>query len=74
LSGFFGSSELEVGSIQVGNAATFSGNSAVPGGVLEFNDNTIAPRRDLLEEHAVDHGRSPDDGPNQVGGKNNGCP
>ena len=36
----------------MGDAATFSGNSAVPGGVLEFNDNTIPRGRDLLEEHA----------------------
>jgi len=74
LSGFFGPSELEVGDIQVGNDATFSGNSAVPGGDLEFNDNTIAGNATCVRNTPSITGNLPDDGPNIVGGTNNGCP
>lgn len=56
------------------NAATFSGNSAVPGGVLEFNDNTIAHDATCSRNTPSITGSLPDDGPNQIGGKNNGCP
>lgn len=74
LSGFFGPSSLEVGDIQVGNDATFSGNSAVSGGFLEFNDNTIAGDATCTRNTPSITGGLPDDGPNQVGGTNNGCP
>jgi acetyltransferase-like isoleucine patch superfamily enzyme len=74
LSGFFGPTSLEVGDIQVGNDATFSGNSAVPGGFLEFNDNTIAHDATCSRNTPSITGGLPDDGPNQVGGTNNGCP
>lgn len=74
LSGFFGPSPLEVGDIQVGNDATFSGNSAVPGGFLEFNDNTIAGDATCSRNTPSITGGLPADGPNIVGGTNNGCP
>lgn len=74
LSGFFGPSSLEVGDVQVGNDATFSGNSAVPGGFLEFNDNTIAGNATCSRNTPSITGGLPDDGPNTVGGTNNGCP
>jgi hypothetical protein len=74
LSGFFGPSPLEVGDIQVGNDATFSGNTAVPGGFLEFNDNTIAHDATCSRNTPSITGGLADDGPNHVGGTNNGCP
>lgn len=74
LSGFFGPSSLEVGDIRVGNDATFSGNSAVSGGSLEFNDNTIAHDATCSRNTPSITGDLPDDGPNQVGGTNIGCP
>ena len=74
LAGFFGPSSLEVGDVQVGHNATFSGNSAVPGGFLEFNDNTIAGNATCTRNTPSITGGLPDDGPNQVGGTNNGCP
>ena len=74
LSGFCGPSELELGDIQVGDAATFSGNSAVPGGVPEFNDNTIGHDATCSRNTLSITDGLPDDGPNQVGGNNNGCP
>jgi hypothetical protein len=74
LSGFFGSSELEVGDIHVGNAARFSGNSAVPGGVLKFNDNTIAHDATCSRNTHSITGSLPDDGPNQFGGKKQRLP
>jgi hypothetical protein len=73
LSGFFGPTSLEVGDIQVGNDAIFSGNSAVPGGFLEFNDNTIAGNATCTRNTPSITGE-PGDGPNHVGGVNNGCP
>ena len=69
----FGPSELDVGDIQVGNDATFSGNSAVPGGYLEFNDNTIAGNATCSKNTPSITGDSAD-GPNHVSGTNNGCP
>jgi hypothetical protein len=74
LNGFFGPSSIEVGDIQVGNNATFSGNSAVPGGTLEFNDNTIAGNATCSMNTPSISGNLPADGPNIVGGTNNGCP
>ena len=74
LSGFFGPSSLEVGDIQVGNDATFSGNSAVSGGSLEFNDNTIGHDATCSRNTPSVTGDLPDDGPNHVGGTNIGCP
>lgn len=74
LSGFFGPSSLEVGDVQVGNDATFSGNSAVPGGFLEFNDNTIAGNATCTRNTPSITGGLPDDGSNIIGGTNNGCP
>jgi hypothetical protein len=74
LPGFFGPSSLEVGDIQVGNDATFSGNSAAPGGNLEFNDNTIAGDATCSRNTPSITGNLPGDGPNNVGGVNNGCP
>jgi hypothetical protein len=76
LSGFFGPSGIEVGNIHVGNDATFSNNSAVvPGGVLEFNDNTIAGNATCVRNSPSPAGNIPgEDGPNIVGGTNNGCP
>jgi hypothetical protein len=74
LAGFFGPSSLEVGDIQVGNDATFMGNSAVPGGFLEFNDNTIGGDATCSKNTPSITGGLPDDGPNIVGGTNNGCP
>jgi len=69
----FGPSSLDVGDIQVGNDATFSGNSALPGGYLEFNDNTIAGNATCSKNTPSITGDSAD-GPNHVGGTNNGCP
>jgi hypothetical protein len=74
LSGFFGPSSLEVGDIQVGNDATFSGNSAATGGSLEFNDNTIAHDATCSRNTPSITGDQPGDGPNHVGGTNSGCP
>lgn len=74
LSGFFGPSSLEVGDVQVGNDATFSGNSAVQGGFLEFNDNTIAGDATCTRNTPSITGGLPGDGPNIVGGSNSGCP
>jgi hypothetical protein len=73
LSGFFGASSLDVGDIQVGNDATFAGNSAVPGGYLEFNDNTIAHDATCTRNTPSITGDA-GDGSNHVGGVNNGCP
>ena len=72
LDGFFGPSGMEVGDIQVGNDATFSGNSAA--GSLEFNDNTIAGNATCVRNTPAITGNLPTDGPNIVGGTNNGCP
>jgi hypothetical protein len=69
----FGPSELDVGNVQVGNDATFSGNSALPGGYLEFNDNTIAGNATCSKNTPSIAGDAVD-GPNTVGGTNNGCP
>jgi hypothetical protein len=74
LDGFFGPSSIEVGDIQVGNDATFSNNSATPGGDLEFNDNTIAGDATCTRNSPSIVGNLPDDGPNVVDGTNNGCP
>jgi hypothetical protein len=74
LSGFFGPSSLEVGDLEVGNDATFSGNSAVPSGFLEFNDNTIAGNATCVRNTPSITGGLPDDGPNIIGGTNTGCP
>jgi hypothetical protein len=65
----FGPSSLNVGEIQVGNDATFSGNTAVPGGDLVFDDNTIAG-----DATCVKNTPSVTGDPNTVGGTNNGCP
>jgi len=65
----FGPSSLNVGEIQVGNDATFSGNTAVPGGDLVFEDNTIAG-----DATCVKNTPSVTGDPNTVGGTNNGCP
>ena len=70
---FAGPSSLDVGDIQVGNDATFSGNSAAPGGYLEFNDNTIAGDATCSKNTPSITGDAAD-GPNSVGGVNNGCP
>jgi hypothetical protein len=69
----FGPSSLDVGNIAVGHDATFSGNSAVPGGYLEFNDNTIAHDATCAGNTPSIAG-DPGDGPNDVGHKNAGCP
>lgn len=74
LDGFFGPSDIEVGNIQVGNNATFSNNTAVPGGDLEFNDNTITGNATCTRNTPSVGGNLPADGPNIVGGTNNGCP
>lgn len=74
LDGFFGPLPIEVGDVQVGNDATFSNNSAAPGGFLEFNDNTIAGNATCSRNTPSITGGLPDDGPNIVGGTNNGCP
>lgn len=74
LAGFFGPSSLEVGDVQVGNDATFSGNSGLDGSFLEFNDNTIAGNATCTRNTPAITGGLPDDGPNIVGGTNSGCP
>lgn len=65
----FGPSSLNVGEIQVSNDATFSGNTAVPGGDLQFEDNTIAGNATCTKNTPAATGD-----PNTVGGTNNGCP
>jgi hypothetical protein len=65
----FGPSSLNVGDIQVRNDATFSGNTAVPGGDLQFEDNTIAGDATCSKNTPSVTGD-----PNIVGGTNNGCP
>jgi hypothetical protein len=74
LVGFFGPSSVEVGDIQVGNNATFSGNTAALGGNLEFNDNTIGGNATCVRNSPSISGNLPEDGPNIVRGVNNGCP
>jgi hypothetical protein len=64
----FGSG-LGVHDVQVGNDATFSGNTAVPGGHLEFGNNTIAGDATCTKNTPSVTGD-----PNTVGGTNNGCP
>jgi hypothetical protein len=66
---FAGPSSLNVGDIQVGNDATFSGNTAVPGGELRFEDNTITGDATCTKNTPSVTGD-----PNTVGGTNNGCP
>jgi hypothetical protein len=66
----FGPSSLNVGEIQVGNDATFSGNTAMPGGSLQFEDNTIAGNATCTKNTPAVTA----DAPNTVGGTNNGCP
>jgi len=73
LSGFFGPSRLNVDDIQVGNDSTFSRDSAVPGGALSFNGNTIAHDA-TCTRNAPSITDVAGDGPNHVGGRNNGCP
>jgi hypothetical protein len=68
--GFAGPSSLNVGRIQVGNDATFSGNTAAPGGSLQFEGNTIAGNATCSKNTPAVTA----DAPNIVGGTNNGCP
>jgi hypothetical protein len=74
LAGFFGPSSLEVGNVQVGHDATFSGNTGLDGSFLEFNDNTIAGNATCSRNSPAITGGIAADGPNLVGGSNNGCP
>lgn len=66
---FAGPSSLNVGEIQVGDDATFSGNTAAPGGDLRFEDNTIAGNATCTKNTPAATG-----GANTVGGTNDGCP
>ena len=74
LTGFFGPSSLGVGNVIVGRDLTVTRNSA--DGFLEVADNTVvrnATCRNNTPAATLD-ALDPRDGPNSIGGTNNGCP
>ena len=71
LTGFFGPSALEVGGVTVGRNLAVSGNSAAA--YLEVADNTVAGDA-TCRNNTPAASLDPLDGPNAIGGMNNGCP
>jgi hypothetical protein len=72
LNGYFGPSTLEVGNVTVGNALIVTGNSAT--GYLEVADNVVAGNATCLNNSPAASLPESVDGPNHIGGTNNGCP
>jgi len=71
LTGFFGPGELELGGVTVGRNLTVTGNSAT--GLIEVADNTVAGDA-TCRDNSPAASFDVFDGPNNIAGKNNGCP
>lgn len=72
LSGFFGPSALELGGVTVGHDLTVTRNSATAW--VEVADNTIGHDATCRNNNPPASLAESFDGPNSIGGTNNGCP